>query len=421
MKKNFYSIKKPKWGLIALFMTICCLFANTAIGQVIPSSSTTNDIIVWTGNISSDWNDAGNWYIQSRATTGVAGTSTYPGQVDLDDWAVIPTNGTNPPIITTGQTFQVARVYVTNQFNAAGGTLTINSGGTLNVVNNASITVTLNGGKIINNGALNISSTGAGFTSFPVYGIQCGNPNTLPTVPTEWGYSGSGALSISLPNANFANSAPIVVSGNSGATTTPTDNANVIYRMELNNATFTYNQASAASISAIRGAGGNNANKLIIAGTGVTIGTVGSPYIGSLISLGGGASVTVETGTTLTLNSISTNANSAITGFSSSTFPTNLTNKGTINVLGASSRNGIGFATGASGTASVYNITNEGTLNVNLNCTRIGDSAYAVTNGGGGTANAGSVVNFNNTSTGILTLKNTATAVGTGFPIFCCS
>ena len=95
---------------------------------------------------------------------------------------------------------------------------------------------------------------------------------------------------------------------------------------------------------------------------------------------------------------------------------TNFTNKGTINVLGASARSGLFFSTGASATASVYNINNEGTLNINLNAATGGHSGLTIGNGGGGTANAGSVVNL--TNTGTMTLKNTSTAVGTGFSIF---
>ncbi len=419
MKKNFYSIKKPKWGLIALFMTFCCLFANSAMAQNFPTSTATNDVLVWTGNVSSDWNNAGNWFVQSRATTGVAGTSLYPGQVDLDDWAYIPSNGANAPKIPTGVTITVGRTFVTNQYNATGGTLTIESGATL-TVNAATVApFSLNGGNVVNNGTITITTSSAGSTGFPVYGFICGNPSLLPTVPTEWSYSGSGSLSISLPNANLASSAAIVATGNSGTTTTPTNNANVTYRLALNNTSISFNQATLLGISAIRGVGGNNANKLIIDGAGLTLGTVGSPSIGSLIGLGGGTSVTVESGTTLTLNSAIGNLNSGIAGFSSSANATNFTNKGTINILGASTRSGIGLSTGASATASVFNINNEGLLNVNLNAVTVGHSAYNIGNGGGGTANAGSVINVNNTSTGVLTLKNTSTIVGTGNAIYC--
>jgi hypothetical protein len=128
MKKNYFFTKKPKLGFVAFMMVFCCLFTNIAIAQqTIPTTTATNDVLVWSGAVSSDWNNSANWYVQSRATTGVAGTSTYPGQVDLDDWAFIPQTGSFAPIIPTGQSYQIARLYVTNQFNAAGGLLTINS------------------------------------------------------------------------------------------------------------------------------------------------------------------------------------------------------------------------------------------------------------------------------------------------------
>jgi trimeric autotransporter adhesin len=416
MKNNFFSSKKPKIGFIALLLFFCGLFANTAMAQ---SAVANNDTFIWTGTNSSSWNDAGNWSVLRGTTT--AGTNNYPGEVGAIDIVYVnKSDAPNAPILDA-QTRNIIRLFVSNDFGGeAGATLTINSGATLNVgTGTASNFVVLTGGNIINNGALNINATGVGFTNFPAYGINCGNPPILPTIPRQYGYSGSGTLSINLSAANFANSAAIAVIGNSGATATPTNNANVTYRLVMNNPSITLNQASTATINVIRANGGNNANKLIIGGTGFTIGTVGTPSIGSLISLGGGASVTVESGTTLTLNSAIANTNTAITGFSSSTFATNLTNKGTINIQGATARSGMGFSTGASGTASVFNISNEGILNVDLNAVAGGtslNSALIIGNGGGGAVNIGSAVNV--TNTGTMTLKNTSTAVGTGFAIF---
>lgn len=416
MKKNYFSSKNPKMVVIALLLLLSGLFANEAVAQTAVAN---NDTFIWTGINSSNWNDAGNWTVLRGTTT--AGTNNYPGEVSTIDVVYINKNDAPNAPILDAQIRNIVRLFVNNSFGSeAGATLTINSGATLNVgTGTASNFVVLAGGNIINNGTLNINATGVGFTGFPAYGINCSNPSVLPTVPTEYGYSGSGTLSINLSAANFANGAAIAVIGNSGATVTPTNNANATYKLVLNNPSITLNQASTATINVIRANGGNNANKLIIGGTGFTIGTVGTPSIGSLISLGGGSSVQVESGTTLTFNSASTYNTAVITGFSSSTFATNLTNKGTIHILGASARSGMGFSTGASATASVYNISNEGTLNVNLNAITGGQSALNIGNGGGGAANAGSAVNVNNTGT--MTLKNTATAAGTGFAIFCVS
>jgi hypothetical protein len=409
MKNNFFSSKIPKIGVVALLFIFCGLFSQTAMGQqTIPATTASNDVLVWTGAVSSDWDNVDNWNVQSRATTGVAGTSEYPGQNQLDDWAFIPTGATNSPIIKNAQTFQTARVYITNQYGA-GATLTIDSGGTLNVVNNGSNTVVLGGGSIINNGTLSISSTAVGFTSFPVYGIQCTTPNTIPSVATEYGYSGSGTLSISMPSANFANSACISSTG----TSTNANIANVTYKLVLNSPTLTWNQVTTLNAGAIRANGITNAshysNKLLITGTGFTIGTVGAPYNGSLLSLSAGTDVTIDTGTTLTFHSKSTNTSAVVTSysaaavsglFSSSTL--RLTNKGTIDIQGASSRSGFSFATGTTATNRSV-ITNEGTVTVNLICSRSQDGAFATGDGGGSNLNNTCTIN----NSGTMNLTNT--------------
>jgi hypothetical protein len=416
MKNNYSSSQNYKRGLVLLLLLLCGLFSNEAVAQ--PPALTANDTFIWTGTVSSDWINPGNWTILRGTTT--PGNNTYPGEIGAIDVVYVNKSDTPFPAILDNQVIDIARLLVNNNFGAeTGATFTINAGAILNVgnVGTQSNNVLLNGGNIVNNGTLNIKAIGVGFTSFPSIGINCGNPSILPTVPREYTYSGSGTLTIDLPLANFAGAAAIAVTGNSGSTVTPTNGVNATYRMVLNNPEITFNQATALSIQVIRGAGGNNANKLIIAGTGVTLGTVGTPSIGALVNLGGGASVTIEAGTTLTLNSAIANLNNAIGGFSASANPTNFTNKGTINILGASARSGMFFSTGASATASVYNINNEGTLNVNLNAAgTTGHGGFTIGNGGGGSANAGSVVNLNNTGT--MTLKNTSTAVGTGFPIF---
>ena len=317
MKNNYSSSKNYKSGLITILLLFFGFFANVAIAQ--PPALTANDTFIWTGVNSSSWVDPGNWTILRGTTT--PGTNTYPGEIGAIDVVYINKSDTPFPAILDGQVLDIARLLVNNNFGSeAGATFTINAGAILNVgnVGTQSNNVLLNGGNIVNNGTLNIKAIGVGFTSFPSYGFNCGTPSVLPTVPREYGYSGSGTLTIDLPLANFANSSAIAVLGNSGATTTPTNSANVTYKFVLNNPEITLNQAGTASLNVIRAGGGNNANKLIIAGTGLTVGTVGMPSIGGLISLGGGATVTVEAGTTLTLNSAITNINNALGGFSAS-------------------------------------------------------------------------------------------------------
>ena len=412
MKKNYFARNLNK-SIIALSVIFCALFGTEAAAQ---SAVAANDTFIWNGTASTAWENPANWTILRGTTT--AGNNTFPGEIGTIDVVFINKNDTPFAPILDAQVLDIARLNVANTSGTeSGAVFTINAGAILNVgnVGTQSNNVLLNGGNIVNNGTLNIKALGIGFTSFPSYGINCGNPNVLPTVPREYGYSGSGTLTIDLPVANFAGAAAIVVLGNSGTTVTPTNNVNATYKFILNNPEITLNQATALGINVIRAGGGNNANKMIIAGTGLTLGTVGTPSVGALVSLGGGSSVTIETGTTLTLNSTSTNINNAVSGFSASAFATNFTNKGTINILGASARSGMFFSTGASATASVFNINNDGTINVNFNAAA-GHAAFTIGNGGGGAANAGSVVNFTNTRT--MNLKNTATAVGTGFSIF---
>jgi hypothetical protein len=422
MKTNLLSYSKHKRGFTILLLLFSGFFANQAMAQ---AALAANDVFIWKGVNSSSWIDKDNWTILRGTTT--AGSNNFPGEIGTND--VVYVNKSDTPFAAKfgdGQVLDIARLLVSNAFGGeAGATFTIEEGAILNVGNilGQSNHVLLNGGNIVNNGTLNIKAISVGFAGFPVIGINCGNPAVLPSVPTEYGYSGSGSLIIELASANFANAAAIAVLGNNnpvtvnGVTTTaPETTANAIYKFILNNPEITFNQATALSINAIRAGGGNNANKMIIGGTGFTIGTSSSPSIGGLINYGGGSSVTIEAGTTLTLNSAITNLVSAISSFSANTFAANLNNKGTINIQGASNRSGISFATGNKDVASVINLNNDGVININLNIAGSGYSGLGIGNGGGGSANAGSIVNVNNTGT--MTLKNTSAALGTGFAIF---
>ena len=468
MKNNLFSSKKPKIGFVALLLFFCVLWGNDAMGQ---------KTMTWTGATDSDWATATNWSHVSTQSTATAWTLAVPvttitltggtttsdmtagdtvtgtgiqagttissitnsttfiislptnaagssvtvtfatpkaGSVPTSaDLVVINNNSVTAPIIASAA--QALRLTISNAVGTtAGPILTINPTFSLTITGNASNNLVLNGGSIINNGSLVVTTTGVGFTNFPAYGINFGNPTVLPSTATEYGISGGGTLSITLSAANFNNSAAIAVTGNSGTTTTPTDNANVTYKIVLNNPTISLAASPGGTIAAIRTAGGNNANKLIIAGTGLTMGTVGTPMLKpSLISLSGGANVTVDAGTTLTQYVDAASATATITLFSSGTaFTTNLTNNGTINILGASTRSGLNFSTGvltagppATTARQVFNFTNNGTFNVNMN---IPSSIYAsigTTDGGGyNVDNAFRIVNR-----GVMSLTNNGT------------
>jgi trimeric autotransporter adhesin len=393
MKNNFSSSKKPKIGFVALLLFFCVLWGNDAMAQ---------DTFTWNGSASNDWATASNW-----TKTGTAGTDTFPGQTlgRVLDFVVI-SNGGTPIVASNVNAYGMIRLTISNATGPiSGSTLTINSGATLNV-SSASITnVTLTGGNLINNGTLNITSSSNAASCF---GITCNTPTQLPGSATEYGYSGSGALSINIsPNA-IATSAAVNVSS---------VNANSTYKFLFNGAT-TFNLSNIAASVAFRTAGGASASPLIIGGAGITMGSVGSPIVnGGLFSLGAQSTTTVSEGTTLTLYSASTNLSRGISSFSSAAVATTFTNKGTINILGASTTTGgLFFSTGATANTVVFTINNQGTLNINLNCSGLATAPLSTGNGGGRASGVGSGVFINNT--GNITLKNSATAIGTGSAIY---
>ena len=405
-----------------LTQLLCCLtfmllFANAAMGQA-------QATFTWktTGGVDNNWTTAGNW-TKSGTTSGAGSTDTYPGQTPgrRFDIAIVATGATavTPNIPARVDAYSFYRLDINNSATVPGGAVvTVSSGATVNIGDNNANQLRLSGGTLINNGAVNISTTNTGFASggnFPATGIICQTPVAIPSVPTEYGYKGTGTLSISLPNANFANAAFIYSNG----TSTNANAVNATYRIELNNPTLSYNQATTLAIGAIRTVGivaANSAPKLLISGTGFTVGSVASPYIGSLIGLGSGTSLTIDTGTNITFHSKNTNTFSGITSFHAAASTIRFTNNGTINYLGASTRSGFGVSTGSTNNASVFDIVNSGTLNIELNCSSIAHSPLNIGNGGGGVVNPGSMVNI--TNTGTMTLKNTATAVGTGAAIY---
>jgi hypothetical protein len=430
MKNNFTSSKKPKIGFVALLLFFCVLWGNGAMGQ---TASANQDTFIWTGTTSTAWEEPTNWSILRATST--PGTDTYPGQTSGDaigDIVFVNKNDTPNAMILASQTRTVFRLTISNQFGTeAGAIMTINSDATLTISSNGSNNLVLAGGSLINNGALIITTTGVGFASFPAFGINCSNPSVLPTIPREYTYSGNGTLSITLSAANFANAAAFATSGNSANANL----ANTTYKLVLNNPSITLNQSTALAIGAIRTIPATAAlpvtPKLIISGTGLTLGTVSTPSIGSLIGVGNATNLTVDTGTVLTLNSATANVNSgieisnsiagtgdAITG----TNRTRFTNNGTINIKGNTSANGIRVATFSAAGNPIVGITfvNNGLIDVNVNATlaptaNSTPAAFQIPNGFG-TTNANALLTL--TNNGIINLKNTSTAAGNGFAIW---
>ncbi|QBN20375.1 T9SS sorting signal type C domain-containing protein [Flavobacterium nackdongense] len=392
MKKN-NTIKKQKKGWIVLMIILCGLFVNTAMGQ---------RTFTWNGSVSTDWATAANW-----TPSGSGSTSTYPGESTLTnvDWVVISSNSTpNAPIITTSPPSSVARVTISNATGTiAGPTLTINSGATL-LVRSASITnVSLTGGKIVNNGTLDILSTATAGGGIATTGIICNTPTQPPTSNTTYGYSGNGTLNIDVSASTTAASAAISV---------PSANAFAIYSFLINATPSLKLSTGTNTCFAVRS---SNISPVIIGGTGFTIGSAGIPSNGGLLGLGGASTVIIESGTNLTFYSKNTNLARQMSVFNSASTTTTVTNRGNINILGDTTNTPIFMSTGAGTNAPIFNLINEGTLNIDLVCSNIATGPLGTGNGGGKSTGTG--VGFFITNSGTLTLKNRSTTVGRGSAI----
>jgi hypothetical protein len=284
-----------------------------------------------------------------------------------------------------------------------GSVLTINSGATLTVNNTAVVPITLKGGSIVNNGTLNATSTNTGAS----YGISCQVPSVAPSSATEYGYSGSGALNINTSVSTNASSGGIQFQGTL---------ANTTYKMLFNGATTFNLNNTGLGVYALR-VGDAAKGPIVIGGTGFTLGTLGVPVNCGLLSMGkDGNNVTVDTGTTLTLNSKSTNTAQGITiiqataGSAADTF----INKGTITINGASTQKGINLNLDNGGQAAgtnKINFENQGTLNLALAVGGTNLGTFAVLGGG---TNDGLVTI---TNSGTMNLSNTQPFTnGTGRP-----
>jgi hypothetical protein len=389
MKKSYYSDKRPNGVWITLLTLFCCLFANIVMAQ---------DTFTWNGSSSNDWATAANW---TPVRGGTPGADTYPGQSRTTDIVVI-SNGGTPIVASNANAYGMLSLAISNASGGdTGSILTINSGATLTVSNSAVNAITLNGGSIVNNGTLNATSTNTGIS----FGISCGAPTAPITSAKEYGYSGSGALTINTSASTNAASGGIQFTGTA---------ANTTYKMLFSGATTFNLKNTNLAVYALRV---ENAAKgpVIIGGAGFTLGTVGAPVNYGLLTMGNnGTNVTVNLGTTLTLNSAATNTAQGINIAQSGTTPNNaddsFTNKGTINILGAITRNGINLtvdnATQAAGTNKI-NFENQGTINVEVVCISSTNNApLSVSGVGTATPITAGLVTITNTATGILNLKN---------------
>jgi Domain of unknown function (DUF6383) len=358
------------------------------------------DTFTWNGSTSADWTDANNWTIVRGAT---AGADTYPGQTRTVDYVLIQGGITGTPnVVATFQptlasgTLQIGVLTITNLVGPVSGSiLTINTGATLTVrgyTGDAIATplVLLQGGNIVNNGTLNITSDKAAKN----YGIICAYPKVYGTalVPEEFSYSGTGALTITQTASTSAGCASI-----NNVSVDP----NSTYKF-LFNGTTTLNMPAIGGCFAIMLAD-QTKSPFIIGGTGFSVGSAATGSVNSLISLtsynaASLVNLTINSGTTLS-NYVNTNTQPSV--FTSMTNGSiSFTNKGTINISGTNTKAGIALTNSAL-VAATLTFDNQGTITTDIGALTASTGVmhiYSVAN---------NLATVNVLNSGSMTLKNT--------------
>ena len=481
MKKNYF-IKNPKRDFLALVLLFCGLFANTANAQrnIGWTGATDNS---WA--IASNWNYSGitsvgtytfnattpvflitlavanaeiavgdkvaGFGIQAGTTvtaidgtqkiitidksTLAAGTATnvtftfaspkagtgIPAATEIASIS----NGGNPTIAPGSYSF--AGIIVSNQKGPeTGSTLTLGAGVTLNITSATADAVVLRGGNIVNNGTLNITGTlTTGANNAAAFGMSCGTPVVIPSSPTEFVYSGSGALNINTSAGNNFSGGIICY----GLDATAANTTKATYKFLFNgtsnfmlSAVKTTAATPTSAVAAIKVAGGAApfAFPVIIGGNGFTLGSAvaGVPY-GILNQGGAGTKVTVNAETTLTAysgNGTGTGNGSHILSFygyannATADGYSYFTNKGTINMSGTTTRSGISISTEWD---AITNFDNQGTINANISSFGSNQGAFLVPISGTTKSPNASKVNF--TNSGTLSLSSPLNGAGAGF------
>lgn len=481
MKKNYF-IKKSKTGFVFLIMVFCGLFANTVTAQ---------KNINFTGATDNNWSTATNWNYSGVTAVGtftfnattpvflitlatanadiavgdtvsgfgiptgttvtaisgtaitiskstlVAGTAvnltftfatpkaatTVPGATDIASIS----NGANPTIAPG--TYAFAGVVVSNATGpVTGSTLTLGAGVTFNVTSATPDAVVVRGGNIVNNGTLNITgmlTTGA--NNAAAYGMTFGTPMVIPATPTEFVYSGSGALNINTSAGNNFSGGIAV----NGLDASAANVANATYKFLFNGTenfvlspvkTTAATPTSAVAAIRVSGSAAFYAFPVIIGGNGFTLGSAsaGVPY-GILNQGGAGTKVTVNAETTLTAysgNGSGTGNGSQIMsfyGYGNNATPDGysyFTNKGTINISGTTTRSGISIS--CDWDAITY-FENQGTINIDINTNGSNQGAFLVPTSANANVKSpnASLVNFINKGT--ISLSSPLNGAGAGF------
>ena len=352
--------------------------------------------------------------------TNIAFTFATPkaatGAPTIVDIAVIG-NGAN--LTLAGGSYYLGGLTISNETGAVtGSTLNIPADAEVFVETLTNEGVLIKGGNIINNGFLDIKSSLAGGSnaSAGAYGMTFSLPAVVPSVPTEYTYSGSGTLKIDTSAGTF-NSGAILCNGFG------VNGSNATYKILFNGTTTLLlsdkknGAAGSSNTQAIRVAGSGSLGtcKVILGGAGFDIGDALSGGINGLFSGSGpGINVTIAPETTF---NVYTNANnpSSVIGFyayGGATSPANFTNKGTINIKGTLQRNAISMSSEYN---AIINIINEGTLLVDVKTTLLNQAGLFVAGYQAPTVNTSEC---NLINSGTLTIKNPINGLSAGYTIF---
>lgn len=343
------------------------------------------------------------------ATPKVA--SFPPGVLDI----ALISNGGNPTL-AVGQYYLSGLVVSNDNSTGTASTITLGQGVEILVESSTNEGVLVKGGNIVNNGYLEVKSTlstGANNVS-GAYAMTFSLPDVIPSVPTEYTYSGSGELTIDTSAGNNFSGGFLF----NGIDT----NANLATYKLLFNGTTTFllspktagNGTATTHLIRAIGAGAFNACKVILGGTGFDFGTDSAGAINGLISVSGsGVNVTIAQGTTINMFSSSINPSSIIGMyvFGATAIPAFITNKGTLNIKGSMQRSVFGLSAQSFG---VVNFVNDGVVNTDTTSVLAGNAIISMTNNGTG---AQPVADVNFTNNGTMSLKTKLNGVSWGAPI----
>jgi len=325
-------------------------------------------------------------------------------------------NGANPTL--TSGSYYLGGLTISNMSGSVGGsTFTIPSDVEVFVESSTNEAVLVKGGNIVNNGFFDIKSslTVGSNNTVGAYGMTFGLPDAVPSVPTEYTYSGTGTLKIDTSAGNNFSGGILFNGADANA-------ANATYKLLFNGTTnfllssVKASGTGAASTQAIRVAGISalQSCKIVLGGVGFDIGDAFSGgNNGFLSTSGGGIEVTIARETTI---NVYTNINNpmAVIGmyaFGATAIPSFIINKGTINMSGTMFRSSpISLSAQNDGTV---NLVNDGIMNVNIYSSASGTAGISVTNNQGATAPA----TVNVTNTGTLSIKNLLNGAAWGAPI----